>query len=681
MKFLLTILTFSAVLLCSCADEFQNINTDTNFPDTQELIDVNIGGKITTEADIPLDDITVDLLVDGNILSTTLSKNGLYSFQMVAAHKDKTIIRAHSKEYAPNFINVRISEGVENYNEDFILQKLDFTKASPSEMVINEIVNPDYNFQIKSGAFENSNANILVTADYFNYTSNIKAFMGIRTGIDPEGNPVLLNLRKFYYLGAYDLSTDEVLINSEINNTLSTPLHEDLSLWAFDISKGNWVPHNNFKIENNRKIIESDKFTYFGFVSSDCNDDEIAPIAVCKDSTEIYIDQVQTLYAVDFDSGSFDNCSENLEFKIKVLADLCQNASDNYSDSLSLCDFGNGNTITIEDYPLRMLALDENGNKDSCDFTINIFPTNCNNDITAPIPNLINNSVITLRAGKYKLQAKDLDNGSEDNCSLELIYQIKKLTDLCSNQSDRYRDYIEFCSAEVGTTVAVNVEVIDESNNVSNIDLNVIVEAPDCSMDTENPEPHCASSQIALTNGVLVLNADFLDYGSYDNCSEQLSFEIKKDEDLCQNGSDEYGSSITLCEEERGQSLFIRMRVTDENGNSSICGFSYSVLEEDCINDSKDPRLGIKTNHVHRLSYGNELTGQDLDIRSYDACSENLTWSIKKFSDLCGNGSTTAGPSISFCTEEIGKSIDVLVTISDENGNKQNKSSTIRVLE
>ena len=114
----------------------------------------------------------------------------------------------------------------------------------------------------------------------------------------------------------------------------------------------------------------------------DCSIDELAPSAVCRMQTDIeFEDGMYTMRAIDFDAGSFDNCTseEELRFNFEnIIPENDPEFSGNTASRVYLEEdvFNNGNGMLI----LDVYVWDQALNKDVCQVNIRFMKEDPTND-------------------------------------------------------------------------------------------------------------------------------------------------------------------------------------------------------------------------------------------------------------------------------------------------------------
>ena len=195
----------------------------------------------------------------------------------------------------------------------------------------------------------------------------------------------------------------------------------------------------------------------------------------------------------------------------------------------------------------------------------------------APIALCISNYDLDLSVSN-SIHSSQIDNGSYDNCDDDLRILIQKDTDVCNaNPGYSYQNF--FCNEEIGEVITCSMIAMDDAGNTAECTYTVTVSGEiDCPGDTTAPIPFCLSNvPVELQNGTVTLLAESIDVGSFDNCSRILDFQVKKETDVCGNGSDDFSPEIVFCQAEENQVVIVQLLVTDMNGNSDYCRTSVSV--------------------------------------------------------------------------------------------------------
>lgn len=158
---------------------------------------------------------------------------------------------------------------------------------------------------------------------------------------------------------------------------------------------------------------------------------------------------------------------------VPVITDECGNTSYHVSlrDSLNKVKDSyllfEENKYKIQDLPtgkyrLTYYASDDCGNRDSCKIWIRVIDdqppfTVCTEKIIANFNEL----------SSTRMYPESVDQGSIDNCGI-VKFELAKMTDACGSQANVFGPYVDFCCAELGTTVMVAMRATDKAGN-SNI--------------------------------------------------------------------------------------------------------------------------------------------------------------------------------------------------------------------
>jgi len=114
---------------------------------------------------------------------------------------------------------------------------------------------------------------------------------------------------------------------------------------------------------------------------------------------------------------------------------------------------------------IRYIATDDCGNQTIKETEVIVV------DNVPPIPVCDEFTVVTLTAtGFAKVYAETFDDGSHDNCTENVFFEVRRLTqDLqpdstCSTENATFRKYVEFCCADVEMEYMVELRVWDDGN-------------------------------------------------------------------------------------------------------------------------------------------------------------------------------------------------------------------------
>ncbi|MGB3343377.1 MAG: hypothetical protein WBA61_05665, partial [Aequorivita sp.] len=304
------------------------------------------------------------------------------------------------------------------------------------------------------------------------------------------------------------------------------------------------------------------------------------------------------------DNGSTDNCTlpENLIFELDRTDFTCADLGDN--------------TVTLT-------VTDEAGNSASKTAVVTV------EDDLPPVL-VVQDITVQLDAnGSATISAKDIDNGSTDNCTLpeNLIFELDKTDFTCADLGDN----------------TVTLTVTDESGNSDSATAIVTVE--------DDLPPVLIVQDITVqldANGSISISPNDIDNGSTDNCTlpENLVFDLDITDFTC---ADLGENTVTLT-------------VTDEAGNSA------SETAVVTVEDDLPPVLVVQNMTVQLDANGSAtISAEDIDNGTTDNCTvSSLRIDIDTFG--CSNvGANT----VNFTAEDQSgntSTVAVTVTVTDPLG-------------
>jgi len=135
---------------------------------------------------------------------------------------------------------------------------------------------------------------------------------------------------------------------------------------------------------------------------------------------------------------------------------------------------GNGGYI-IEDLPLgrtwiRYTVTDACGNVTNCFTEVDVV------DNVPPVPVCDEFTVATLTTNGFaRIFAETFDDGSHDNCS-DVTFEVRRMSSTCPNRTTTFGEYVDFCCADIGNQVMVELRVTDEAGNTNSCMVEVSVQ-------------------------------------------------------------------------------------------------------------------------------------------------------------------------------------------------------------
>ncbi len=319
--------------------------------------------------------------------------------------------------------------------------------------------------------------------------------------------------------------------------------------------------------------------------------DTSSPSVTTQDIT-VYVDGTGsvTIAASDIDNGSTDNCGI---------------ASSAIDVSTFTCSEIGSNTVTLT-------VTDVNGNISSGTATVTVADTTSPTVVTQDITVNLDGS------GNATITTGDIDNGSNDNCSIASLSL----------------DVSSFTCTETGTNT-VTLTAVDASGNTSSATATVTV------LESEAPTAVAQDITVFLDGtGSATITASDIDNGSADNCGSPTLSIDQTDFDCSHEGA----NTVTLT-------------ATDGSGNTSTATATVTV------SDTSSPSVMTQDITVYVDGTGSvTIVASDVDNGS---------------TDNCGIASSTIDVSTFTCSE-IGSNT-VTLTVTDVNGNISSGTATVTV--
>lgn len=248
--------------------------------------------------------------------------------------------------------------------------------------------------------------------------------------------------------------------------------------------------------------------------------DQVAPTAICKNFTlDLSSNGQASLYPVDIDNGSFDNCS---------IATYLINGK--AIDTFDCSDIGQ-QMVTLS-------IIDQAGNMDSCTATLTVL------DNTPPMASCKTFSVQLSPLGLAVVTPPMIDNGSSDNCGI--------VSYLINGQA-----MDTFSCSDIGPQSAI-LTVVDASGNTSSCTTIITV------LDTIAPTIQCrATVNIPIdSTGLAAVTFNQTILSASDNCS------------AINWGTVQYLNCSHL-----GSPQVVSMTATDMSGNQTTCNTTVYVTD------------------------------------------------------------------------------------------------------
>ncbi|MEL6533998.1 MAG: LamG-like jellyroll fold domain-containing protein [Bacteroidota bacterium] len=320
----------------------------------------------------------------------------------------------------------------------------------------------------------------------------------------------------------------------------------------------------------------------------------------------VVVDSVKpsvTAVTVNADLDATGNVTVSASSLYTGVSDNCAVATIVVSDTTFDC-------TSIGDNLVDITVTDVNGNQSTVQSTVTV------SDATAPTVLGQNLTVYLDAAGSITISEADVDNGSTDNCSLEL--SLSQSTFTCS---------------DLGAN-AVTLTGFDAGGNQDSANVTITV------IDSIAPTLSVQNATIYLDiEGYALLSFSDIDVSSFDNCSFTESF--SQDEFYCAD---------------LGENL-VTVTLTDPAGNTTMETVTITVV------DSISPEVVTQNVTVTLDASGSAtLTPEEVNLDSYDVCGiESMVLS-----------------QTSFACSDIG-TITVTLTVTDSSGNSSTGTAQVTV--
>ena len=213
-------------------------------------------------------------------------------------------------------------------------------------------------------------------------------------------------------------------------------------------------------------------------------------------------------------------------------------------------------TLTIEDLPLgrtwiRYTVTDACGNVERCFTEVDVV------DNVPPVPVCDEFTVATLTTnGTARIFSESFDDGSHDNCSA-VTFEVQRMTPGCSQNTNIWREYVEFCCDDVAKEIMVALRVTDAAGNSNTCMVMVNVQ------DKLDPVIECPDNQI-VDCGTDIFDLDLMGRATgTDNCGDPVITH------------QDFGS-LNDC---GTGTITRRWTATDAGGRTDVCSQSITVRD------------------------------------------------------------------------------------------------------
>jgi hypothetical protein len=293
--------------------------------------------------------------------------------------------------------------------------------------------------------------------------------------------------------------------------------------------------------------------------------DEAGPVLVCDSAATISVVSTNCLAAVDLpDIVLTDDCSPILTVKAYWTAN---GMPDSLEGQISVIDsmgvfgeaanFSAGVTTT-----LRYVALDDCGNTGSCDVALSVW------DQDPPTAKCIAFFTVTLaQDGQFFLGPDTLDAGSNDSCSNQLFFKIRRTLANNCQANNLFYDEVIFCCTDIGDTIELTRRVYDVAVPTGAVAPDFAAgQFDDCTVKVQvlDTLPLACIAPPDVVMNCTVFDPSVSDYGApVVNCSVDsitLTVNDSQFDTTCTEGT-----------------ILRTFRVFDQNGNSAECSQQITV--------------------------------------------------------------------------------------------------------
>ena len=386
------------------------------------------------------------------------------------------------------------------------------------------------------------------------------------------------------------------------------------------------------------------------------------PVAICDDQLIVTLSPITgeaTVFAETIDDGSYPvNCSDNLEFRVNLLGQ-----STSPPDDISITFNTPGN------YSVVLWVIDDGGNFNACftDLTVQASTAGCDPDVTPPLTACFDQLQVDLdNEGTFELFPSDIDANSYDNCSdVTLLIRL-------SGDTGPFQTSLIF--TDIGDYI-VELQVTDEAGNSNLCWGTVIVNPNSCDGDVTPPTAVCKTTHTATISPFatwVLVHADEIDDGSFDDCSSYVNLEINLLGETTEPPNSILADKIAF--DTPGEYTAVLWAI-DPNGNWNSCT-TVITIESSCEDDIYAPLAICEQALVVGLGDDQEVTlfPSDIDEGSFDQCSD-VTLTMDIFGDM------PVFPSSDQITFNNIGSYVVSLGVEDESGNQNQCFTEVTVVQ
>ncbi len=361
----------------------------------------------------------------------------------------------------------------------------------------------------------------------------------------------------------------------------------------------------------------------------------------------------------------------------------CNNPDDLlFTETKTFCCDQLGSSVNV-----IVRVTDANGNEATCNTTVAVESENGNQPLAI---NCTNESVQLDENGNASIEAQELVEEIVEACDSQGPYTFELAylsAGLCNNVNDLiFEDMKSFCCEQIDTEVGLIVRVTDKNGVMATCETTVSVEAGNNT--NTDPELICTSEFVSLdANGVGSIQATELVEDFIEGCGSvgPYTYEVAcVTTGPCNNPNDlTFSASKSFCCAQVGTMVQLIVRATDANGEMTTCLTNVTVQSANGDNET-ELVITCSNDNIVLDSDGNAtVQAADLVDNITDACGASGPYTYElAFVEVtsCYNiNDLLFEPTKDLCCEQAGTDVEVIVRVTDADGNMATCVSTLTV--
>ncbi len=364
-----------AMFCMSCSKEFENINTIEIKPETIALTDATITGAVGYVDGTAADTAIVELLVDGEILVTTIALMGTYTIEIPDVQVESVVLKIFSSGFSPGYALLEL-DGSESYEVDLTLGNLYKSYfGNPGDVVC--VCDGRAKFDIETTILQDHDEFFLLHYAFNDLIREPDEFVLNTDAINLDGVEEELLFRNLVYVNVTDSDENNIdLLTDAILDVRTISDVEGARLWFYNEAIGKWeekeireqtteelslLSTGNF---GRVQFFDALEFGYYA-LSSSCLGDTSDPVFTCKENYTVSMgtsDQRAVSGNRMLESIN-DDCDGYPMVLIERLdnTDFCTPEINSRGYSVRICPDDLGIIV-----PVEITAYDDAGNKTVC---------------------------------------------------------------------------------------------------------------------------------------------------------------------------------------------------------------------------------------------------------------------------------------------------------------------------